>query len=192
MTDTVVTYECPIAGNEHRVIGPDTRILKVSDGGFVVACNCGPESLDEVDEPPHETVDHMVNIYGNVPTPEKWLELNDASDGWHDTTMWDSPEGCDRTNGERWAEIREKAKRMADTDNPRNLEPGDDSVRARKVECPMCGATEGQKCQRPGGHTVRKSHVDRIEAAEEVGVIDSDPSEQQEQSRLDGFSAVEG
>ena len=70
----VVTYECPIAGVEHAVPGPDVRIMMTGDAGFVIACDCSEESLDEADETPHPTVDHLVNVYGPDPSPEEWVE----------------------------------------------------------------------------------------------------------------------
>jgi len=31
---------------------PDVRILKTGDGGFIVACGCGPESVDDAESRP--------------------------------------------------------------------------------------------------------------------------------------------
>jgi len=184
-----VAYECPIAGNEHRVIGPDTRILKIGDGGFVVACSCGPESLDEVDEPPHETTDHMVNIYAQDPSPEKWLEIEAAAEGWHDTTMWESPDGFEGTNGKRRAEFREKVKEIADTKDGRSLTMSSEQKQALKVECPDCSASAGSKCKRPSGHTVRTPHADRVDAAKEEGLIcDESKKHTRTQADLTAFS----
>jgi len=69
------------------------RILKTGDGGFIVACGCGPESVDDAEESPHPITDHLVNIYAEDPSPAQWLTLEGAADGWYDTTAWDSPEG---------------------------------------------------------------------------------------------------
>jgi len=77
----------------HDVPGPDVRILKTGDGGFIVACGCGPESVDDAEESPHPITDHLVNIYAEDPSPAQWLTLEGAADGWYDTTAWDSPEG---------------------------------------------------------------------------------------------------
>lgn len=192
MTPKPVTYECPIAGTEHQVISEDTRILKIGDGGFVIACNCGPESLDEVDEPPHKTVDHMVNVYAEDPTPEKWLELEGEADGWHDTHAWDIPEGFNGTNGQRRAQFRQKVEDIADTQDGRSLKMSAEQKQALKVECPNCGASQDSKCNRPSGHTVRNPHADRVEAAKEAGIIDSpsnNTTDQTEQADMTAFAS---
>lgn len=198
MSDPVVTYECPIAGNEHAVPGPDVRVLRVGDGGFVIACGCGPETLAESDEPPHSTVDHLVNIYRDDPSPEQWMRLERAADGWHDTSMWDSPEGYDETNGQRRAKFREKMEAVADHKSKQN-----DTTRAkdgvdrtdpqiRVVQCPDCGANEGQKCVRPSGHQVKRAHADRIEVAKEAGVVEGNKRDEKdmEQTSLDRLPGV--
>jgi len=41
MSDRVLTYECHVGDAAHDVPGPDVRILKTGDGGFIVACGCG-------------------------------------------------------------------------------------------------------------------------------------------------------
>lgn len=38
----------------------------------------------------------------------------------------------------------------------------------KSVECPVCGAGGGQRCQRPSGHLAPELHRDRIEAAEQL------------------------
>jgi len=89
-------YECHVGDAAHDVPGPDVRILKTGDGGFIVACGCGPESVDDAEESPHPITDHLVNIYAEDPSPAQWLTLEGAADGWYDTTAWDSPEGSRR------------------------------------------------------------------------------------------------
>jgi hypothetical protein len=174
MTTEIVTYECPIAGNEHTIPGPDTRVLKIGDGGFVIACDCGPEPLAEADSKPHPTVDHLVNVYAGDPSPEQWVSLESLADDWLDTTRWHSPDGYEGTNGQRRADFREKVKEIADEPDGRDLEPSSEEKRARKnVDCPYCGAKAGRKCQRPSGHRIRTPHSDRVaqiqEAAEPEG-----------------------
>ena len=198
MADPVITYECPIAGNKHAVPGPDVRVLRIGDGGFVVACGCGPESLAESDDPPHPTVDHLVNIYRDDPSPEQWMQLEQAADGWHDTSMWKIPEGYNGTNGQRRAKFREKMETIADHKSRQNdttrakdgIDRTDPQIRA--VPCPSCEAAEKQKCIRPSGHQVKRAHADRIEAAKEAGVVSGDDGEEahREQTSLNQLSAV--
>ncbi len=45
--EPVITIECRVSGEEHAVPGPDTRIYRVADGGFIVACGCGVEPIEE-------------------------------------------------------------------------------------------------------------------------------------------------
>ncbi|WP_135666556.1 zinc finger domain-containing protein [Halorhabdus rudnickae] len=191
MTNLPVRYECPLAGEEHSVPGPEVRIMKVGDGGFVVACNCAEESLDDVDEAPHPTTDHLVNIYADDPSPEAWFVLEDAADGWYDTTQWDSPDGYKGTFGQRRANFREKMKEIAD-DNDRNKRGGADETdeKAREVPCPQCGAEAGQKCKRPSGHRVRQSHSERVDKAMDENVItdEGDGGKAAEQASLEGFA----
>ncbi|WP_066418884.1 zinc finger domain-containing protein [Halorubrum aethiopicum] len=194
MTDRVLTYECHVSDADHDVPGPDVRIMKIGDGGFIVACGCGPESLDDADESPHPITDHLVNIYAEDPSPTQWLTLEDAADGWYDTTAWNSPEGFEGTHGQRRARFREKITEIADT-NDRN-ERGGASQRdrdARGVACPDCDAGVGTKCQRPSGHRVRKSHAERVEAAVDAGIIDdetggSSVEETTEQAEIGGWA----
>lgn len=175
----IVTYECRISGQEHAVPGPDVRIMMTGDAGFVIACDCSEESLDDADERPHPADDHLVNVYAADPSPEEWVALEDAADGWYDTTRWHSPEGYDGTRGQRRQQKREAIRELADTDDGRALEETPADRQAREVECPSCGATEGRKCKRPSGHRVRKPHGERVQAAEDAGVIgdagESDP-----------------
>jgi len=61
------------------------------------------------------------------------------------------------------------------------------------VACPDCGAGAGAKCQRPSGHTVRKSHAERVEAAVEAGIIADDTGgssveESTEQADIGGWA----
>ena len=183
-TDVVVQYECHVSGVEHDVPGPDVRIMKVGDGGFVIGCGCGDESLDELDETPHPHDDHIVNVYANDPMPSDWLVLEDHADGWYDTTAFDVPEEFDGTNGQRRAKIRERAKKIADADDGRDLEETEEDRQARTVACPHCGATAGRKCKRPSGHRVRKPHAERVDAAVEAGHIDTGDDDTHEQSTL--------
>jgi len=123
MSDRVLTYECHVGDAAHDVPGPDVRILKTGDGGFIVACGCGPESVDDAEESPHPITDHLVNIYAEDPSPAQWLTLEGAADGWYDTTAWDSPEGFEGVNGQRRARFREQIREIADT-NDRNERGG--------------------------------------------------------------------
>jgi hypothetical protein len=175
VSDRVLTYDCFVSDAAHDVPGPDARIMKIGDGGFVVACGCGPESVDDADASPHPITDHLVNIYAEDPSPAQWLTLERAADGWYDTTAWESPEGFEGVNGQRRERFREQIREIADT-NDRN-ERGGATERdrlARKVACPDCGAGAGAKCQRPSGHSVRKSHADRVGAAVDEGILDDD------------------
>jgi len=177
--DVIVTYECPIEGNPHCVPGPNVRVMKVGDAGFVIACNCSAEPLSEADEKPHPTVDHLVNVYGDGPSPEEWLRLDNASEGWYGTTRFDSPDGYPGTNGRRRERFREKVKNIADRmpqDDPDKRE----KKQARKVECPACGANQGRKCQRPSGHRVQEPHADRVEAAKQAGYLQTPETNGQE------------
>jgi len=192
MSDRVLTYECHVGDAAHDVPGPDVRILKTGDGGFIVACGCGPESVDDA-ESPHPITDHLVNIYAEDPSPAQWLTLEGAADGWYDTTAWDSPEGSRR---ERPAArpIREQIREIADT-NDRNERGGATEARSRRPRGGVsdCGAGAGAKCQRPSGHTVRKSHAERVEAAVEAGIIADDTGgssveESTEQADIGGWA----
>ncbi|RJX43103.1 hypothetical protein DM826_07295 [Halonotius aquaticus] len=171
MVEIVLEYECHVTGDNHAVPGPDVRIMRIGDGGFVVGCNC-VEPLVDVDDEPHETVDHLVNIYANDPSPRQWLTLERAADGWYGTTMWESPEGFEGTNGSRRAEFRDRVADIVDEQDGRDLQPTEDELQARKIACPHCGATPGQKCERPSCHRIRKPHAERIEAAKMEGLID--------------------
>ncbi|MFT4920822.1 MAG: hypothetical protein ACI8XM_000013 [Haloarculaceae archaeon] len=169
-SDAVVSYDCPAAGQTHTVPGEDIRVLRVGDGGFVIACACSDEGLDVVDEPPHPSVDHLVNVYADDPSPEEWLRLEAAADGWHDTTAWTSPDGYPGTNGQRRAQFREQVEALVDDVDGRDLEPSKTQKQALEYDCPSCGATSGRKCQRPSGHRVRTPHAARTDL-----VDDSEP-----------------
>lgn len=168
----IVTYECPFAGETHAVPSDDVRVLRVPDGGFVVACDCAPEPLADVDESPHPTTDHLVNIDGRDPSPEEWLALDTAADGWYDVSQWDVHEERAETYGEWWAWLRDEIETIADSNDGRDLEASDDDIAARQVACPDCDASPGRKCQRPSGHHVRTAHVDRRERAINEGAIE--------------------
>ena len=173
-TEPVLTYECHVTESVHAVPGPDARILKIGDGGFVVACSCGPEPLEDVDEPPHPSTDHLVNIYADDPTPEQWLRLDDAADGWSDTTAEETPDDdrYEGTHGQRREDFRSQVEEIADDYTPRAASNREKQV--RNVECPSCGAGVSQKCQRPSGHRVRTPHTDRVDAAVDAGVIEAE------------------
>lgn len=188
----IVEYECPEAGNEHAVPSDEVRVMMAGDGGFVIACECG-EPLEEADETPHPTTDHLVNVYGNDPTPSDWLRLEEAANGWYDADPWEPPEGHSGTRMQRRQRTRERAKEMSGADIDR---PDDDphNKAARKVECPNCGVGEGQKCKRPSGHRVRKSHGERKERAKAEGVIEPEDADEAiqfdtDQAELSGWSA---
>jgi len=172
MTEIVLSYQCHVSGDKHAVPGPDVRIMRIGDGGFVVGCNC-VEPLSQVDDEPHETVDHLVNIYADDPSPSQWLTLEAAANGWYRTTMWASPDGFEGTNGSRRADFRERVEEIVDDQDGRDLQATEDERLARKVDCPHCGAPRGRKCERPSGHRVRRPHAERIEAAKMDGVIET-------------------
>jgi len=194
MSDRVLTYECHVGDAAHDVPGPDVRILKTGDGGFIVACGCGPESVDDAEESPHPITDHLVNIYAEDPSPAQWLTLEGAADGWYDTTAWDSPEGFEGVNGQRRARFRRTDPRDCRHERPQRARWGDRARSRRpRVACPDCGAGAGAKCQRPSGHTVRKSHAERVEAAVEAGIIADDTGgssveESTEQADIGGWA----
>jgi hypothetical protein len=165
--EPVAVYECP-HDQTHALPGPEVRLLKVGDGGFIAACACGPEPLSAVDEPPHESVDHLVNIYVDDPSPAQWLRLEDATQGWYDSSTWESPDGYAGTYGQRRARFRRRVEEIATTSDGRSLEPSETGQRARSVACPKCGATEGRKCKRPSGHRVRTPHAARVDALEDA------------------------
>jgi predicted RNA-binding Zn-ribbon protein involved in translation (DUF1610 family) len=165
--DVVVSYDCPAAGRTHAVPGEDVRVLRVGDGGFVIACDCSPEPLDVVDEPPHPSDDHFVNVYVDDPSPEEWLRLEEAADGWHDTTAWTSPDGYRGTNGQRRAQFRQKVESLVDDADGRDLEPSEKQKQALEYDCPSCGAAAGRKCQRPSGHRVRTPHAARTDLVDD-------------------------
>jgi hypothetical protein len=184
----VIRYECHISGEPHEVPGDEVRIMKHADGGFVVACGCGPESVAEADAPPHPVDDHLANIYANDPTPGQWRTLEDAADGWYDATAFAMHPDYPGTYGAFRQMLRERAADLADDGD--HGEPTDREVAARNaVGCPHCGAGTGSKCQRPGGHTVRTVHPDRIEAAVEAGDLDAQGESEGEQAALTGWSA---
>lgn len=185
---TALRYECRISGESHAVPGDEVRILKHADGGFVVACGCGPERRVDADAPPHPTDDHLVNIYANDPSPGQWLTLDDAADGWYDATAFEMHPDYPGTYGAFRAMLRERAADLADDGD--HGEPTNREVAARNaVACPHCGAGTGSKCQRPGGHTVRTVHADRIATAVEAGELAAQgASEPGEQAALTGWS----
>jgi hypothetical protein len=191
MTDLVLTYECHLTDREHDVPGPDVRIMRIGDLGFVVACDCADEPLAEADEEPHPTVDHLVNIYWEGPSPEQWLTLEDHADGWYGTTAFETPESdkFDGTHGQRRQQFRDKVENVVGRNDGRDLENTETQKQVRRVECPYCGASRGRKCQRPSGHRVRKNHADRRERAEEEGVLDTDGADAGDQASLGDWPA---
>jgi hypothetical protein len=194
MTD-LPTYACPLTGVEHELVSEHTRIMRCGDHAFVIACDCGPVALTDADSPPQEEPDQFVNPYGGQPTPEQWLALETAADGWYATTAFEMPDdpAYDGTHGQRRAQLREQMQELADTDDGRDLGPSRRERAARGVECPDCGASTGSKCQRPSGHTVRTVHADRVDAAAAAGVIkaesdDDRAAEATNQTALTGWS----
>jgi hypothetical protein len=192
MSEMIINYECHPTGENHTVPGLDVQVMKIGDGGFVIACDCSEESLDDVDEEPHPTTDHFVNVYATDPSPNGWLVLEDAADGWYNTTRWHSPDDFDGTHGQRRAEFRDKIEEIAD-DNDENQRGGADEIdeAVRAVACPECDAGVGQKCKRPSGHRVRKSHARRKETAREQGILEDDEEDDLAQSSLDAYAGGE-
>ncbi|MDF9747871.1 zinc finger domain-containing protein [Natrinema salsiterrestre] len=134
-----------------------TRIMKTGDAGFVVACACGADTLEDADERPHETPDQFVNIDANAPSSTEWLRLEEAAEGWYAADPWTPPESYIGTRAQRRQRVRERVREIAD-----------------EVACPTCGANAGRKCQRPSGHRVRSAHADRVDAAREAGILESE------------------
>lgn len=162
---TIVSYECRVSGVKHPIPSADTRVMKIGDGGFVIACACSSEPLSETDTAPHPTDDHLVNVYGADPSPEDWLRLEALADGWFETTRWHSPDGWEGTHGQRRHDFSQQVESIADRDDGRSLEPTPAQQRALEVACPDCGASAGRKCKRPSGHRVRTPHQDRVDDA---------------------------
>ena len=172
--EPIVTYTCQ-SGGTHPIPSENTRVLKSGDGGFIVACTCGGEPLEETDEQPHPTRDHLATIDANAPSPSEWLQLEHLADGWYAVDPWEPPEGYTGTRAQRRHQVTQRAKKLADNaPKPIDGEHDHRDKAAREVECPACNATAGRKCKRPSGHRVRKAHADRIDAAEAAGVIDAD------------------
>lgn len=180
---SIVSYECKHR-TQHRVPGDDVRVLKTGQAGFVLACDCAEEPLDETHEPPHPGDRHLANVYGKDPSPEEWLDLEEVADGWYDTDPWEPVDGKPGV----WAQVRQRFREQVAeiADDRGGIDGGEteEDVRARDVECPNCSANPGVKCQRPSGHTVRKCHADRIELAKAEGVIDGDPETSTDQLAL--------
>lgn len=176
----IVRYTCGF-GTEHTIPGDDIRVLKVPDYGFVVACDCSSESLAEAHDPPHPTEGHLASIAGDAPTPEQWLALDDLSDGWYDTEPWIPLDEGKGKPFRRRQHCRDKISEDAD----HGVDETSEDIQARSVPCPNCGASEGSKCERPSGHTVRNSHADRVQAAREAGVLDDETEDTGNQARLD-------
>lgn len=171
----LITYDCA-HGTEHTIPSDDVRVLKIGQAGFVIACVCGDEPLEEAHEPPHPGDRHLMNVYHDDPDVDEWLVLDDLADDWYDTNPWEPVEGKPGV----WAQVRQRARDRAeemanDYGSTGGVDGGEDEIdrAAREVECPNCGASEGTKCQRPSGHSVRKCHNARVEAAIEAGVIDA-------------------
>lgn len=175
----IITYACG-HGAEHAIPSDDVRVMAWGATGFEVACTCGPEPLAEADEPPHDSVDHIASIEGAAPSPEEWLALETARDGWFHENPWRLVKSEGKTPMELRATIRDGMEDIAD-DNSRNSRGGADETdeAARAVPCPYCGATAGTKCQRPSGHRVRRSHAARKDdAGVGEGGDDSDTTDQ--------------
>jgi len=185
--EQIITYTCG-HGAEHAIPSDEVRVMAWGATGFEVACYCGPEPLAGADEPPHDSVDHIASIKGLDPSPEEWLALENVRDGWYDENPWRLIKSRGKTPMEMRASVREGIEDIAD-DNDRNRRGGADETdtAARAVECPDCGAGEGEKCQRPSGHRVRRSHAGRKEAA---GVAEEETAgeEATDQTSLEGWS----
>jgi hypothetical protein len=155
--------------------------------GFEVACTCGPEPLAEADEPPHDSVDHLASIHGTAPSPQEWLALENAREGWYDENPWRIVEGEGKTPLKLRGDIRDGMADLA-ADRDRRESGGADEAdrRAREVACPFCGADAGRKCKRPSGHRVRKSHADRKAAVDTAG---DDSTAEATQADLGDWSA---
>lgn len=174
--DAIVTYECG-HGARHAVPSADVRVLRVGDGGFVVACTCGPEALDEVSSEPHESTDHFANIYAEAPSPEEWLRLEAVADGWYDVNPWEPPaaEGVIGTHASRRERFRRKVEAHVDAANSFDAARSDsENEAAKRVPCPQCGADVGASCERPSGWDTPEAHADRKVAARREGLLDGD------------------
>lgn len=161
---------------DHALNGPNVRVLRSGAGNFIVACTCSEEALSAAHEPEHPTDQHLGFLHGKHPSPEQWLALDELADGWYDEQPHVPVEDPEHTGtpAQLRAEMREKIEDIADTRTAsRSGGAGKEDVKARQVECPSCGVGEGQKCERPGGHSVRKCHADRKEAAREEGIIEA-------------------
>lgn len=152
-------------------------------------------SLSTATEPRHRTEQHIGFINGKWPTSEQWLALDDLTDGWYDERPHvpvDDPEHVG-TPAQLRSGMREKIEDLADTQDSNKSGGADrEDEKARQVPCPSCGAGVGRKCQRPGGHRVRKSHVDRKDAAREAGILESEQEEPEtpgEQASIGQWSA---
>lgn len=173
--DPIVTYECG-HGARHAVPSADVRVLRVGDGGFVVACTCGPENLDEVASEPHESTDHFANVYAEAPSAEEWLRLESVADGWYGVEPWETPadEGMTGTHAHRRARFRKKveaAANAADSFDGERRDPENEA--AKQVPCPECGADPGAPCRRPSGWSTPEAHADRRAAARREAVLDA-------------------
>lgn len=181
MNDPIVTIECPF-GTEHDVPGDDVRVLRSGESHFLIACDCSPVPLAAA-HLPHEHVwrfldvdenSHLGFVDGTAPSPSQWLALEELADGWYDDDPWRWVSEYNKTPQLLRDEMREQICELAD-DNETNASGGADAVdeAAREVPCPSCNADAGQKCERPSGHSVRKAHTDRKDAARNEGVIES-------------------
>jgi len=183
-------------GEEHNLDGSDVRVMRSGAGNFVMACTCSEEPLTEADEPEHPTEDHIGFIDGKWPTPEQWLTIDNLADGWYNERPHvpvDNPD-FDGTPAQLRRDMREKIKDIADTKETAASGGADEEdEKARQVPCPSCGANAGRKCQRPGGHRVRKCHADRSENAREEGVLEAGENEKRgppgEQASIGQWSA---
>lgn len=200
MSEPIVSFECPF-GTEHDVPGDDVRVLRSGESHFLIACGCSPVPLAAA-HLPHEQVwrfldvdenSHLAFVDGTVPSSSQWLTLDDLADGWYDDDPWRWLPEYNGTPETLRDEIREQVRDLAD--DTAAAESGGASVvdeQARAVACPSCGVDADQKCERPGGHSVRKSHADRVERAREEGFVDdateSDETPSTEQSELEGYA----
>ena len=187
--EQIITYTCG-HGAEHAIPSDEVRVMAWGATGFEVACCCGPEPLADANEEPHEdeSLLHVASIRGDAPSPAEWLALEDVRDGWFHENPWRLIKSRGKTPMEMRASVHEGIEGIAD-DNDRSRRGGADETdtAARGVECPDCGAGEGEKCQRPSGHRVRRSHAARKDAA---GVTEEEtaPETVTNQTSLEGWS----
>lgn len=182
-------------GTSHHFADDDVRVMKSGENDFVMACDCGPESLEETDTRPHESEAHLGSLEGACVSPSQWLALDDLTEGWYNESPHEPIEDprWPGTPAQRRTRKREIVEEAADAKS-KNRSGGADAVdeEARAVACPSCDANEGRKCQRPSGHRVRKSHAARKEKARDEGVLDGEDAEETSQLTIDDLEDLAG